>query len=114
MPTAKPGKLRRRRCLNDNKLFQPKLSNHKFCCDPCRKEFHRHGSSFGPIKAGLYSAIDKKYAALEASIKLRFREAHNRMEILQGQIDMLGRLLKELRENYEGHQHISDAHSRYL
>jgi hypothetical protein len=75
VPTAKSAKPRRKRCLNDNKFFVPKpnVPDQKFCCDPCRKEFHRHGSAFGPMKLGLYSAIDKKYAALERMLRQHMR-----------------------------------------
>jgi hypothetical protein len=85
VPTVKSAKQKRKRCQNCNKLFVParNVPDQKFCKDKCRREFWTHGSAFGPMKAGLYSAIDKKYAALEASIKLRFREAHNRIAMVE-------------------------------
>ena len=76
VPTANSQKLRRKRCLNCNKLFTP-LRNvgkrAKFCKKECCDEFHRHGSAFGPMKAGLYSAIDKKYAVLERMLRQHMR-----------------------------------------
>lgn len=64
------------------------------------------------MKAGLYSAIDKKYAALEASIKLRFREAHSQITLLEnGLVELKHRIAacnmdnKELRGEYETHTH---------
>lgn len=65
---VKKSKMKRRRCLNDHKLFQPKLRNQKFCCDPCRKEFHRYGSSYGPLRTGLHRAIDQKYSSLKKDL----------------------------------------------
>jgi hypothetical protein len=81
--TAKSTKQRRKRCLNDNKLFVParNVPDQKFCCDKCRKEFWTHGSAFGPMKLGLYSAIDKKYAALFRETTRRFVDERKREEL---------------------------------
>ena len=100
MPTVKSAKQKRKRCQNCNKLFVParNVPDQKFCKDKCRREFWTHGSAFGPMKAGLYSAIDKKYAALEVSIKLRFREAHARIERLET-------FTKAVQGEYERHTH---------
>lgn len=86
VPTAKSAKLRRKRCLNDNKLFTPKpnVPDQKFCCDPCRKEFHRHGSAFGPMKAGLYKAIDKKVAGIERDMRRELRLTNVALSLLNG------------------------------
>ena len=64
MPAKNPAKQKRKRCENCNKLFEPKKLWAKFCKDECRKEFHRYGSSYGPLKTGLHKAIDKQCAAL--------------------------------------------------
>lgn len=67
---------KRRRCQNCNKLFQPIRADQKFDSASCRKEFHRYGSSYGPLKTGLHSAIDKKYAALEKAFKQQLKDAN--------------------------------------
>lgn len=45
--------LRRRRCDNCFGIFQPTKKWARFCKDQCRKEFHQHGSAFGPLKTRL-------------------------------------------------------------
>lgn len=67
---------KRRRCQNCNKLFQPIRADQKFDSASCRKEFHRYGSSYGPLKTGLHSAIDKKYVALEKAFKQQLKDAN--------------------------------------
>jgi hypothetical protein len=111
VPTTDSAKLRRKRCLNCNKLFVParNVPNQKFDKDHCRKEFHRHGSAFGPMKLGLHKAIEKKYAELEVSIKLRFREAHTRMEALTVEASKLRAQVDTLRGQFEKHSHQTDA-----
>ena len=76
MPTPQSAKLRRKRCLNCNKYFVPRPNvgrRARFCKKECCDEFHRHGSAFGPMKQGLYKAIDKKYAALEKTTGAKMR-----------------------------------------
>jgi hypothetical protein len=71
VPVAVKIKFRQRRCGNCNILYQPVRNNQKFCTKnkgQCRKEFHRYGSSYGPLKTGLEKTIDKKYAALRSEI----------------------------------------------
>jgi len=57
------------------------------------------------MKAGLYKAIDKKYAEMEASIKLRFREAHMRIERLEKQVGNLALELVLIKQDFEHHTH---------
>lgn len=79
---------KRRRCDNCNTLFRPGRIWAKFCSEKCRKEFHRYGSSYGPLKTGLHKAIDKKYAelrrdtttALQNQLKL-MGEAHKLLAV---------------------------------
>jgi hypothetical protein len=108
VPTAISTKLRRKRCLNCNKPFTPKrnvIKKAKFCKDACRKEFWKHGSSFGPIKVGLYAAIDKKYAALEKEANRRHRAFMGEVADQSRRIDQLEKDLASLRDEHEGHRH---------
>jgi hypothetical protein len=91
VPTANQPSRRRKRCLNDNKLFIParNVPDQKFCSDACRKEFHHHGSAFGPMKLGLYARIDKKYAALEKTMKTELRVIGELLRHLQLRVDAL-------------------------
>lgn len=76
-PQGSPSKVKtfkRRRCENCNALYQPTREDQRFCRkdgDNCRKEFHRYGSSYGPLKTGLHKAIDKKVIDLEKTLKVR-------------------------------------------
>lgn len=78
-PQESPSKVKtfkRRRCENCNALYQPTREDQRFCRkdgDNCRKEFHRYGSSYGPLKTGLHKAIDKKYAELEKAVGNKVR-----------------------------------------
>ena len=97
MPTTKTAKGERKRCLNCNKLFVPRPNlgdRAKFCKKECCDEFHRHGSAFGPMKAGLYKAIEKKYAELDKEVTVRLKAV-----VVRNQLDLsaLAVELKELR-----------------
>jgi hypothetical protein len=90
--TARPTpkwKSKRRRCLSDNKLFYPKLQKQRFCSDACRKEFHRYGESYGPIKMGLERALEKKSADLEKQLKQDVRAIKDQMCVLREQIELI-------------------------
>lgn len=109
---------KRRRCQNCNKLYMPSREDQKFCRDlpdpdKCRKEFYRYGSSYGPLKTGLHKAIDKKYAALEASIKQRFFEAHNRIARIEGENRTMRALLQKALDRFEDHSHEYDKALTY-
>lgn len=63
---------KRKRCQNCFKLFSTKL-NWKtrkvlFCSDACRKEFHHHGSAFGPLRIKLEKMIDARFRELVQKI----------------------------------------------
>ena len=115
MPTAKSAKQKRKRCQNCNKLFVParNVPDQKFCKDACRREFWTHGSAFGPMKAGLYRAIDKKYAALEKEANRRHRAFMSEIADQSRRIDRLDSLvsaiidlrLNTFKSDYEAHTH---------
>ncbi len=87
MPANKPAKQKRKRCENCNKLFEPKKPWSKFCKDECRKEFHRYGSSYGPLKTGLHKAIDKKYAELRRDFFREMKDQSRRIDRLEKMIE---------------------------
>lgn len=109
MPVKKTPKLPRRRCANDNKLFNPKKPWAKFCSDACRKEYNRHGSAFGPMKTGLHKAIDKKYAELRKDFFREIKDQSRRIDRVEAMIEPLRLRLKWLsagmRQEYECHTH---------
>ncbi len=83
--------LKKRRCKNCNELFQPVKEHQLFDCENCRKEFHRYGAAYGPLRTGLERAIEKKYVALDKAIQQRLRAVvnliltdSNRLEALEG------------------------------
>ena len=91
MPAKNPAKQKRKRCENCNKLFEPKKPWSKFCKDECRKEFHRYGSSYGPLKTGLHKAIDKKYAELAKDSERRYKAFMSEMSDQSRRIDRVER-----------------------
>ena len=114
MPTAKSAKQKRKRCQNCNKLFVParNVPDQKFCKDACRREFWTHGSAFGPMKAGLYRAIDKKYAALEKHVRGTMRTFALTAQILTNDImalrqraERLEKFGVDLQAEFERHTH---------
>lgn len=51
---------KKKRCENCFALFERKKhapSTKRFCSDRCRKEFHHHGSAFGPLRVRLEKMI---------------------------------------------------------
>jgi hypothetical protein len=99
MDTSKPAKqpLKRRRCPNCNKVFQPTRRWARFHSDKCRKEFHRYGAGYYPIKAALEKAIEEKYAGLEKQIRVELKQ-------LRAEIDAL-------RDQFEKHHHNTEDES---
>ena len=106
---SKKQKLPPRRCLNDNRPFQPKLTIQKFCTDACRKQFHRYGSSYGPLKTGLEKAIDQRCEGIaqnvEFQIKAAIAEYNQYKRIQQLEIEV-----KNLRFNLEGLRELVEKH----
>jgi hypothetical protein len=103
--TARPTpkwKLKRRRCLTDNKLFHPKLQRQRFCSDACRKEFHRYGESYGPIKMGLEKALQRKYVELRREFFSEIKDQSRRIDRLEKMIESEP---NSLREEFERHTH---------
>lgn len=72
VPVESTRRRKRKRCRNCDKPFQTKL-NWKtrkvlFCSDACRKEFHHHGSAFGPLRIKLEKMIDSRFRELVKKI----------------------------------------------
>ncbi len=53
--------------------------------DKCRKEFHRYGAGYAPIKAGLMKSIEEKYAGLDKRNRVELKELRAQIEELRGQ-----------------------------
>jgi hypothetical protein len=93
--SVRPSKIRRR-CDNCGKLFPRTRTDKKFCDDNCRKEFHRHGAAYGPIKQALEKLIEKtvksevqKYATRLTALELanvERAEVEAQREAVRGQI----------------------------
>lgn len=69
-----PVELPAKRCTNCPKIFRPKRIEQRFCCDNCRKEFHRYGAAYGPLKDKLEKLvaelIETKYHALDQRLRM--------------------------------------------
>ena len=93
-PRAPKKTFKRRRCENCNRLYTPIREDQRFCQhdgDNCRKEFHRYGSSYGPLKTGLHKAIEKKYADLAKDSERRYKAFMSDMSDQSRRIDRVER-----------------------
>jgi hypothetical protein len=77
----------RKRCDNCGDLFPRTRTDRKFCSENCRKEFHRYGAAYGPIKQALEKLIDKRTReqvdARFVNLKEILLEINDRLEYLE-------------------------------
>ena len=69
MPTGVIPGVPRRRCDNCPKIYQPSQPmrinkrtgklEYGFCCDNCRKDFHKHGGSYSKLKPVIQAEVRK-------------------------------------------------------
>jgi len=92
-PISQNKPTKRARCENCHALYRPnpRRPKQKFCSDNCRKEFHRYGSSYGPLKTGLHKAIDKKYADLAKDSERRYKAFMSEISDQSRRIDRVER-----------------------
>lgn len=64
-----PKHYRRMRCDNCFAPTPKRTGNKRFCSDQCRKEFHRHGSAFGPLRVKLEKIIAQATRELRAELE---------------------------------------------
>lgn len=88
-PDPAPVKLKRKRCLNCGRLFPLTKESRKFCKDECRKEFHRYGAAYGPLRQGLEKLIER-------TTREQYRELKQSVQQLSKRIDRLTRDILEL------------------
>ena len=81
-PDATPGsdKPRRRRCKNCGELFPKTRHNREFCSDACRKEHHRHGGAFVPLKDACEKFINIRLAGVATELQLSREKAEQLRE----------------------------------
>src|ERR1700679_994109 len=87
--------IRRKRCANDGELFTPTRPYpvQKFCCDNCRKEFHKNGgNAFGPLKVRLEKLIQQNTAAL---VKRLSRAERGLVNVIAPRVGLVGGPRKE-------------------
>ena len=62
---------RRGRCANCFKMYVDESPNQikKFCGDQCKKEFHAHGSAYGPLKVRLEKLVRQGGRELGARVR---------------------------------------------
>lgn len=120
LPQPAPRSPKRRRCIcGCRRLFKPVKPWQKFYEDQCRKQYHRYGPSFGPLKReGLRRLLKEARAEIRGEYRelldLAIEDAMQRSGwsdartrsldlaplALKGAIDILGNLLRELRRDY--------------
>ena len=107
MPTPQSAKQKRKRCQNCNKLFIParNVPDQKFCKDACRREFWTHGSAFGPMKAGLHSAIEKRCLQIQRTMKQETHAFYRELLEHRESLATMRALVQKALDRFEGHTH---------
>ena len=83
---------RRKRCANCGELFEPTKPHKRFCKEACRKEFHHHGSAFGPLRDKLVKLVREitgQHAAELRELRKLWIETEARFVKLGGQVNEL-------------------------
>lgn len=79
-------KLKRKRCLNCNALFDLTKPNRKFCGTNCKNEFARFGSAFGPLRTHIETMMTKHTKEVRAEVvkvAKDLQEAVTRIEAIE-------------------------------
>ena len=75
-PQGEPNAPERRRCKNDGRVFTPHAKHQEFCCDNCRKTFHKFGGPSWPrIQDEITKEVRRQIAAIRAELAGATREA---------------------------------------
>ena len=87
--------LPRRRCDNCGAFYRPKQrlkknDRHGFCKPACKKEFHKHGGSFGKLKPVIEKAVKERIKALSPADANRMEAIERRLQTLE---EFCGRLI---------------------
>lgn len=81
-PAPEARKFPRRRCDNCGKLYPQTKPHKRFCKGQCKKEFHQHGSAFGPLKQRIEKMITKEVGSRVAMEVARVIAMHVNAEAL--------------------------------
>lgn len=81
--TKKRDPLKRRICDNCPTKFQPRVETQRFCCDNCRKEYHKYGGTFPKLKAVMDQMILRRIRELSPADSKRFEGIEARLESLE-------------------------------
>jgi hypothetical protein len=95
MPKGQWGNLKKRHCDNCGELYRPKQPIRPgelgFCSPNHRKEYHKHGGAFGPLRR----ALEKRIKALSPADALRIREVEKRLDAIEQLLRAFRELLKD-------------------
>ena len=77
-----------RRCDNCFKRYRPKQrlkknDKHGFCNPNCKKEFHKHGGSYGKLKPFIEAEIKKRIKELSPADAARIKIIEARIERME-------------------------------
>lgn len=70
-----------RRCDNDGRLYSVRKKDQRFCCENCRKQFHKQGSPFLKLREKIEQEVARAveecerrvYMTLDPAQKQRYR-----------------------------------------
>jgi len=86
--------LPRRHCDNCAKRYQPKQplrrnQRHGFCCETCKKDFHRHGGSYAKLKPVIVEEVRRRIRELAPMDAGRLEAIERRLTRIENAMDAL-------------------------
>lgn len=83
----------RKRCKNCPKMFPKTRPNREFCTPACKKEFHRHGSAFGPLKETLQNLVKGWLRSFQEDTDQNTIAINKRLDLLERRQGIIAREL---------------------
>jgi hypothetical protein len=77
----------KKRCKNCPKMFPKTRANREFCSPACKKEFHRHGSAFGPLKETLQNLVKGWLKEFRLDTEARLDQLEKQVAMLEGRMN---------------------------
>ena len=98
MPKGRWGNLPKRKCDNCGSTYQPKQpireGERGFCKPNCRKEYHKHGGAFGPLRRALDKELRKRMKELSPADVVRIEGIEKRLKALEDYLRQVREMLK--------------------
>lgn len=93
--------LPKRNCDNCGTRYQPKrplmTGERGFCKANCRKEYHKHGGAFGPLRRALDKELKKRIKELSPADATRIEAIESRLEQIENILECVGAAFAPMR-----------------